>query len=164
MLLAIDPGPERSAYLWFHANQPANPACEWDWIDNERLLVMLRDWSAISDRDHLAIEMVASYGMPVGCEVFDTCVTIGRFIEAFRGPHTMVYRRDVKVHLCGTARAKDANVRQALIDKYGATKREAIGLKRAPGPLYGLKSHGWAALAVAVTWTETRSKENDDAE
>ena len=33
-----------------------------------------------------------------------------------RRPAMLVYRRDVKLHLCGQARAKDANVRQALID------------------------------------------------
>jgi hypothetical protein len=41
-------------------------------------------------------------------------------------------------------RAKDANIRQALIDKLGA-----VGTKKAPGPLYGISGHLWAALAVA---------------
>jgi hypothetical protein len=62
-----------------------------------------------------------------------------------------VYRRDVKLHICGSQRAKDANIRQALIDCYGG-KVEAIGKKKAPGPLYGISSHAWSALAVAQTW------------
>jgi hypothetical protein len=108
----------------------------------------------------LAIEMVASYGMPVGREVFETCVWIGRFQESWRDglrrvPEDvrLIYRRDVKLHLCGNSRAKDANIRQALIDKLGP-----VGTKAAPGPLYGVKSHAWAAVAVAVTAFDTLPK------
>jgi hypothetical protein len=57
----------------------------------------------------------------------------------------LVYRRDVKLHLCHSPRAKDANVRQALIDRLGPQ-----GTKKNPGPTYGMKSHLWAALAVGV--------------
>ena len=56
----------------------------------------------------------------------------------------MVYRRDVKMWLCGTPRAKDPNIAQALRDKYGDP-----GTKKNPGKIYGVKSHLWAALAVA---------------
>jgi hypothetical protein len=62
-----------------------------------------------------------------------------------------IYRADVKLHLCNSHRAKDKNVRQALIDLYGPTKEAAIGRKASPGPLYGLAGDGWAALGVAVT-------------
>jgi len=99
----------------------------------------------------LAIEMIASYGMPVGREVFETCVWIGRFIEAWEDRYRLIYRKDVKMHLCGSPRAKDANIRQALLDKLGPQ-----GNKANPGPTYGVKSHAWAALAVAVTAAETK--------
>jgi len=96
----------------------------------------------------LAIEMVASYGMAVGREVFETCVWIGRFQQAWHAPEAvrLIYRRDVKLHLCGSARAKDSNIRQAVIDLLGPP-----GTKREPGPTYGVRSHAWSALAVAVT-------------
>jgi len=96
----------------------------------------------------LAIEMFASMGMVVGREVFETCVWIGRYIECWRDPDAvrLVYRRDVKLHLCGQARAKDKNVSQALKDLLGPQ-----GTKKAPGPTYGVSSHAWAALGVAVT-------------
>jgi hypothetical protein len=104
----------------------------------------------------VAIEMIASYGMPVGREVFETCVWIGRFQQALESPGTaeLVYRKDVKLHLCGSPRAKDGNVRQALIDLFPATgggKTPQIGTKKQPGPLYGMSSHAWAALGVAIT-------------
>lgn len=92
--------------------------------------------------DSCVIEMVACYGMAVGKEVFETCVWIGRFLE--RVDAKLVYRRDVKLHVCGSARAKDANIAQALRDKYGE-----VGTKKNPGPLFGIKSHLWAALALA---------------
>jgi hypothetical protein len=52
----------------------------------------------------------------------------------------------VKMHLCGNQQAKDKNIRQALLDKVGP-----VGVKKTPGPCYGVKSHAWSALAVAVT-------------
>jgi hypothetical protein len=78
---------------------------------------------------------------------------IGRFQQAWRDPEEvrLVYRREVKLHLCGSMKAKDANVWQALIDKLGP-----VGTKACPGPLYGVKSHARSALAVAVTAAETR--------
>ncbi|WP_230687708.1 hypothetical protein, partial [Streptococcus pneumoniae] len=50
----------------------------------------------------------------------------------------------VKIWLCGTMRAKDANIAQALRDKHGE-----VGTKKNPGKLYGIKSHLWSALAIA---------------
>ena len=104
----------------------------------------------------LAIEMIASYGMAVGREVFETCIWIGRFIQAWHSPDDvhLVYRRDVKLHLCGTNQAKDANVRQAVLDLFprtGGGKTPQVGTKKQPGPLYGVTSHAWSALAVALT-------------
>jgi hypothetical protein len=93
--------------------------------------------------------------MPVGREVFETCVWIGRFVQAWGAKHAMVYRSEVKSHLCHSAKAKDSNVRTALIDRWGG-KVKAIGNKRAPGPLYGIAGDEWSALAVAVTYADTK--------
>ena len=156
-LLAIDPGNEQSAIV---AYDPENARPVW-WTKDANHCVRLGGLGhAMVDpfTDTLAIEMIASYGMPVGREVFETCLWIGRFVENWmaRGGSEprLVYRRDVKLHLCGSARAKDANVRQALIDRYGPGKDLAIGRKASPGPLYGLTGDCWSALAVAVTASE----------
>jgi hypothetical protein len=106
----------------------------------------------------MAIEMIASYGMPVGAEVFDTCVWIGRFTQAWPAATVPIFRKDVKMHLCGQTKAKDKNVRQALIDRFGPGKDKAIGKKAKPGPLYGYSGDLWAALAVAVTYYDSVSR------
>jgi len=109
--------------------------------------------------EHIAIEMIASQGMPVGRETFETCVWIGRFIQAFHNgqDHTLIYRGVVKDVLCGSRKAKDANIRQALLDKYpctGGGKTPQIGTKSQPGPLFGISTHAWPALAVGHAWVE----------
>ena len=140
MILAIDPGTEQSGWCQFSNGEViASGVCP----NSEMLLFLQKHIFPY----RLAIEMVASYGMPVGREVFETCVWIGRFKQAWHDPDAvrLVYRRDVKLALCGSMKAKDANIRQALIDKLGP-----VGTKKVPGPLYGVKSHAWAAVAVAA--------------
>lgn len=155
-ILTIDPGNEQSAYVVF--NTAERVPVEFQKISNAELLSRVEGARGSATRwggiEHLAIEMIASYGMPVGREVFETCVFIGRLIQAWNGPHTLVYRKDVKLHLCGQPRAKDANIRQALIDMWGG-KDKAIGKKATPGPLYGVSADVWSALAIAVTYTDT---------
>lgn len=152
-LLAIDPGPEESALLIYDTTTKL--PVEWDKLENwEAMNRMEGVW--LTGVKVLYVEMIASYGMAVGAETFETCVWIGRFLEKWRrygSNEHRVYRREVKLHLCDDSRAKDANVRQALIDRYGG-KEKAIGRKASPGPLYGLTGDCWAALAVAITAAE----------
>lgn len=144
-LFAIDPGNVRSAYLWYDV-QKQQPVL-FGILKNEELKEFMQDLAI----DQVAIEMIASYGMPVGQEVFETCVWIGRFIESVDVPHTFVYRKDVKMHLCGSMRAKDGNIRQALLDRFGPP-----GTKKAKGTTYGISKDVWSALAVAVTHADTK--------
>ena len=144
-ILAIDPGPVQSALVLLG---PDRKIPEFRIDDNERVARLLRSNLPLSwGWPHVAIEMIASYGMPVGAEVFETCTWIGRFEEAY--PHgdllLRCFRKDVVLHLCGTSRAGDSNVRQALIDYIGPP-----GTKKNPGPTYGIVKDMWAALGVAV--------------
>lgn len=121
---------------------------------NDQVLSVIKT-RAVYGGSPLAIEMVASYGMAVGAEIFETCVWIGRFAQAASGEWTRVYRRDVKSVLCGTQQAKDPNIRRAILDLYpseggGATPQ--IGTKADPGPLYGVKADTWSAIAVGITY------------
>lgn len=143
-ILAIDPGTTESGFVVLLDGQVRTSGV----LTNDGMLQLLPEYA--EQNYTLAIEMIASYGMPVGREVFETCVWIGRFMQAWRKPDAvqLVYRKDVKSLLCGSAKAKDANIRQALLDMVGPQ-----GTKKAPGPTYGVKSHAWAALGVAVTAT-----------
>lgn len=150
IVLAIDPGNEQSAYVRY--DTVSRKLASFAVLSNEVMIRMLRLDAA--EAGHLAIEMIASYGMAVGREVFETCVWIGRFIEATKTGYTLVYRRQIKMHLCGNNTAKDSNIRQALIDRFGPGRDKAIGKKKTPGPLYGVANDAWSALAVAVTWAD----------
>lgn len=142
-VLAIDPGTVESGFVIL---DEAGIVKESGKLDNARMLRKVQ-MVGLTEADTLAIEMIASYGMPVGKEVFQTCVWVGRFMESWPAPEQvkLIYRKDVKLELCGTARAKDPNVRQALIDRVGPP-----GTKKQPGPTYGVKGDAWAALGVAV--------------
>jgi hypothetical protein len=144
-ILAVDPGPTESAYLWLRDGMPTEFAKE----SNEVVLEICQD----AEIYPLTIEKVASYGMPVGAEVFETVFWSGRFAQAYGGEVSRIPRTDVKMHLCHTIKGvNDSVIRQALIDRYGPGKEVAIGTKKQPGPLYGIKADCWAALALAVTF------------
>jgi hypothetical protein len=154
-IFAIDPGRFESAWL-IYDTETKKPE-SFGISRNDSFLQVLQLRGNRQD-ELLAIEMIASYGMPVGKTVFDTCVWIGRFIQAWSGKYKQIYRRDVKMYLCNSMRAKDGNVRQAIIERFeplggGATPQ--IGTKAQPGPLYGISKDVWAALGVAITaaWT-----------
>lgn len=147
MILAIDPGTSQSGFVKLYSGRVMTCGV----LPNANVLKLVA-----AHQGPISIEMIASYGMAVGKEVFETCVWIGRFKQASTKPDAvrLVYRKDVKLHLCGTSKAKDANIRQALLDMFPATgggKTPQIGTKSQPGPLYGVSSHAWAALGVAVT-------------
>ena len=157
-VIAIDPGPAHSALIRWNGRgiilQRHAP--------NDEIAALLRELTAIT-ADPLVIEQVASYGMAVGQEVFETCVWTGRFMEIFGAERTYrLPRLQIKLHLCHDSRAKDANIRAALIDRFGG-KDLAIGRKPAPGPLYGVHGDVWSALGLAITWLDTNPARSEGA-
>ena len=151
--MAIDPGPVQSAYVVMtHDMQIVAKGILENW--------QLRSRICTSFCDTVVIEQIKSYGMSVGESIFRTCYESGRMIEAAQSSEKAVYmlpRAKVKIHVCGSMRAKDGNIRQAIIDRYPATgggKLPQIGIKSAPGPLFGVSKDVWAALAVAITFVE----------
>jgi hypothetical protein len=102
--------------------------------------------------DAAVIEWMAPRGMPFSGEAMETLFWGGRFYEVLTRvvPVGRVTRSEVKRAICGVTNAKDANVRQALLDVYGGT--QAKGTKKAPGPLHGMAADAWQALGLAVAW------------
>ena len=71
-----------------------------------------------------------------------------------------VFRREVKLYLCGSIRAKDANIIQALIDRFApGVSNKGKGVKKSPGFFYGFKKDVWQAFALAVTIMDSKIKE-----
>lgn len=152
MILAIDPGSTQSAWLTLDGDDRVD---DFGIEPNEDVLQGLRGSRRLHHVSLVVIEKIESFGMAVGAEVLETVWWSGRFAEAARPIRVdRVSRRAVKLHLCGSARAKDPNIRQALIDRYGGPA--AIGKKASPGPLFGISKDVWSALAVAVTAADAR--------
>lgn len=154
MIFAVDPGNIQSGFAIIR--MPDFVLCEFGKVENEELLEMLERYSRANAVDVFAIEMVASYGMAVGKDVFETCVWIGRFIQAIHPyEHAFVYRKDEKLCLCGSLKAKDSNIRQALIDRYAKFDfKTGKGVKKNPDTFYGVSKDAWQAIAVGVTYYE----------
>ena len=143
--LAIDPGNTYSA--WVLIDDKTRRPLDFGKDENGEIRIELPH----IDADRVVIEMVASYGMAVGADVFETCVWIGRFIERSPVPPVLVKRQPVKLHHCRSPKAKDANVIQALVDRFAPGQpNRGKGTKAAPGWFYGFAADVWQAYALAV--------------
>jgi hypothetical protein len=157
-ILAIDPGNTESAFVVIDAD------CRPLWfgkIPNPDLLASIQAYRDEWQINHVAIEMIASYGMSVGADVFETCVWIGRFFSHVQGwllrEPELVKRHPVKMHHCHSAKAKDSNVTQALVDRFAnGASNHGKGTKADPGWFHGFRADVWQAYALAVYAADTR--------
>jgi hypothetical protein len=153
ILVAIDPGYKQSAMVRFDSDNRHEPVRLAIILSNADLRLWLQ--SHYKFYDQCVCEMLTCFGMPVGKEVLDTCREIGRFQQIVGDDRfAMVTRTEEKQCLCHSQKANDVTIRQALIDRFGPGKQKAIGRKKSPGPLYGLKCDLWSALAVALTYLD----------
>ena len=145
-IIGLDPGTLQSAVVVWDGQR----VLDRELMENEALRQWLLDYPDLWPTK-LVIEQIESYGMAVGVTTFETVFWSGRFAEAWN-PRVWdrMTRGEVKLHWCHTKKAKDTNIRTALLDRFGAP-----GTRKAPGLLYGLRSHHWAALALAVAWADT---------
>lgn len=156
-IFAIDPGSEKSAYVDYDPTSKLSPIIGWGHVDNLTLSRMLG--TSVVQRTGV-IEVMQSYMLRVGEDVFKTCEWIGEFNNEWRECHSShplerLTKPEVSLHLCDRRNANKADLRGALYQKFGGSRRAAMGIKKEPGPLYGLTGdHVWDALAVAVTWHE----------
>ena len=166
IVIGVDPGTYQSAFVVWDGEQIKDHGI----LPNELIRGVLLNYGLGPDLDPVqadvvVLEQVESYGMAVGREVFQTVLETGRFFQIVEDIAELMPRKVVKSHLCHTTRANNSNIRAALIDRFGGSKAAAIGLKKTPGPLYGVRSHEWSALALAVTWLDQHDEgETDDSE
>lgn len=158
-ILAIDPGDVESGFCLMDDYRPVIFEKSENYTVLEAILLYAHGCKAV------VIEMVASYGMAVGKNIFDTCVWIGRFwqeaIEAGASRVELVYRIDEKMTICHDSRAKDTNIRKALIDRFAEfDKKNGKGTRKNPDWFYGFKKDIWMAYAVGVTFLDKEQEKN----
>ena len=173
MFVAIDPGPEESAYVVIEDGRIVRA----EKVDNGLLLDMLSTPEWIEER--VIIEQIKAYEH-IGDSALWTVHWCGRFHQvAVQNGMRVAYvpRATVKTHVTGHCRtAKDRHVREAMIDRWGPpqiqiTDEEQAHLPRSkrrkykPGPTAEFRADTWAALAVATWWLDVGSREGatDDA-
>ncbi len=157
-ILALDPGPKKTA--WFEielGNQfSKDPNGLWAFgeYENDKILALIPQWS---DSTRVVVcEEIRSFGMPVGAEVFETVRWEGEYRHLCRTiamEFQFVDRLTIKMHHCHSARASDANIHQALIDRFGKK-----GTKKNPGKTFGISGKDiWSAFSIAIYWFDKQS-------
>ena len=172
--LAVDPGTTESAYCGMNDDYSLRSAAK---VPNDKLLHLI----SLGGYDALVIECMEARTLnikklepgekppppqKVGEETYETCIWIGRFMEA-------AYRRNMAVHrvyrseerstLVPSKKNKlppftgpvpksiDAQVRMALIRRFARHDRvNGKGRKNCPDVFYGFKTDMWNAFAVGV--------------
>lgn len=157
-IIALDVGTTKSAYAIMKEDYTL---VYTEILENEILLEMIVEWAR--SYDCLVYEDFVSYGMPIGKTTMESIKWNGRFIQAYLqargdGLNNMdiikpILRKEVKINLCGSMKAKDGNVRQALIDRFGV-----VGTKNNQGYFYGVSKDMWSAVALAVTYLDKKGE------
>lgn len=160
-ILAIDPGSKKTGYVvWsndpeyvFNTEKNGYLTVFPGWtirdkgkISNNEMLSYIEECTSCS---HFVIENMEGRNVTVGATVFDTVRWTGQFQDRIFTSHLriaeLVFRRYVKIHLCGKSTADDAAVRKALIERFGDK-----GTKDNQGFTYGMANDMWQAFALAV--------------
>ena len=157
VVLAIDPGTTQSAFTLYDSDE--HKLVEFGKINNEELLRKLIDFRLHTE--YLAIEGMQNYGSCVGKSTFTTCIWIGRYLQRWEdigGVSKIIYRRQVKAWITPGIKSNDSKIRTALIEMFPKTGLDSkgnpssIGIKKNPGPLYGVTKDVWSSTAIALTF------------
>jgi hypothetical protein len=164
IVLAIDPGNESTAFIIWDSKQKI--ILNKNKLSNCEFLNLLRQHSFQDTIEIVAIEMISSYGMAVGQEIFDSCVWLGRYVEICSKmglKYKFIFRKTIKMHHCGSVQAKDGNVNKVLQQKYGKDNST-----KEPNKVYinefteknnsakYMNNDLWAAFALATYITEEK--------
>lgn len=157
-ILGIDPGSEKSGYVVWDGSRVQDCGTE----SNAHVLD-----NVIPAYSHLpcVIELLVPYVMTtagghpyVPKQVGVTLLETGRLHDRYtrsridRQEPILITRTAVRSHLGANKRgkSKDSQVIKALTDRIGPK-----GTKANPGPLYGIATHAWQALAAVIAAEDT---------
>jgi hypothetical protein len=171
-ILAIDPGTVDSGYVL--ANAHTLRPIQFGKVNNHDLIDIMTDLfeGSKGKQFDIAIEMLASYGMPVGRDVLETAVWVGRFTQKVSDykvlkPHRInrmrwIYRQEEKLTLCHSPKANDATIKHALIDRFAYGEPNfGKGTKKSPGWFYKFSKDVWQAYAVLVTYFDLYASKDE---
>ena len=145
-ILSIDVGTSETGYCI--VDKETYKPLQIGKISNEELLKIVKK----EEYDILVYEEFQSYGMPIGVSTITSITWNGRYIQSALDrniPIFPIYRKEEKINICNSMKAKDSNIRQALIDRFGI-----VGVKKSPGWFYGFKKDIWSSYAIAVTFLD----------
>ena len=155
MILGIDPGCELSAYC----------LCDYDTLKPkdfgkvtnaeliDKVITLIND----NAMQVVAVELIQSYGMAVGKEVFETCYFIGKLCDRIERNTSIkqirrIYRKDEKLAICGNLKANDTIIRHTLIDMFAQHDlKNGKGTKGNKDWFWNFKADVWSAYAIAYT-------------
>lgn len=170
-IIGIDPGPEKSGVIIIETGIVCGRCLEIGWRACRASATRLHgDEIAVSCATHeengsllnivtqdqpfgaCVIERPAARGQIAGKTTMNTAFWAGVFAGAMHD-FTKTYTirpNDIRATLAGKCNAPDVDIKAAVSEFVGKPSwREAVGKKKAPGPLYGLSgSHQWDALAA----------------
>lgn len=159
-ILAIDAGTEQSGFCIMEVD--TYKPVMFGKIDNEELLRIVLEGCY----DALVYEEFQSYGMPIGKTTIVSITWNGRFIQAavsLGKPFYPILRVEEKVYICGTTKAKDANLRAAMIERFAKFDfKNGKGTKANPDWFYGFSKDSWSAAIIATTWNDKQKEKADE--
>jgi len=156
MILAIDPGPQESGFVLY--DNKNSTVKKFGKVLNRELEDMI-----IDELQNVPtyIEFPQAQGCLASNALLLTCRWAGRY-EAHSNLVELINRKDVVNFFECHKRTRqeksegikqvafDTQIRHKIIEMFGGSKEVAIGVKKSPGPLYGVKADVWQALAIAL--------------
>lgn len=167
LFLSVDPGTTHSAYTVMTEDYRIISAAK---VENEELRALILRGGV----HELVIECMEprflggekTHGQMIGAETYETCIWIGRYLEAAQAmgmPVHRVYRSEERSRLIptkknrlpplppGTGKGADAQIRAALIQRFAKhDKKNGKGTAKRKDTFYGFRADMWNACAVGV--------------
>ena len=151
-ILALDVGTTESGYCLM--DEKTYQPYSFGKVANEELLKIVQT----EDYGKMVYEAFASYGMAIGQSTIKSIEWNGRFIQCAINrdiPVFPVFRKEEKINICGSMKAKDTNIRQALIDRFAFFDfKNGKGTKLNQDFFDGFSKDAWSAFAIGTTYID----------